>query len=76
MSGEDAGAVRRTSELARSAAEERTRWGTQVRYLRSVFIPEDETCLLLYEAPSAEAVREAARGAGLQFERVLEAVEG
>jgi Nickel responsive protein SCO4226-like len=36
-----------------------------VRFVRSVFIPEDETCLCVYEAASAEDVREAARHAGL-----------
>ena len=63
VSRQDAGAVRRTGELARSAAEEQARQGTPIRYVRSVFIPEDETCLLLYEAPSAQVVREAVRGA-------------
>lgn len=35
---------------------------------------EDETCLLRFKAASAAAVREAARGAALTFERVAEAV--
>jgi len=41
------------------------RSGNQVRFVRSVFIPEDETCLCVYRAESAEDVREAARRAGL-----------
>lgn len=59
---------------ARHAAEELTREGTRVVYLTSVFVPEDETCFLLYEAASADAVHEAARRAALPFERVSEAV--
>lgn len=59
---------------ARLAAEELTRAGTPVRYLRSIFIPRDETCFLLFEAASAEHVRDAARRAELRFERISEAV--
>jgi Nickel responsive protein SCO4226-like len=44
-----------------------------VRFLRSVFVPEDETCFYLYEATSAEAVRTAARRAALAVEDVVKA---
>jgi len=71
----DGAAVERGAERARLAAEELTREGTPVHYLRSLFVPEDETCFFLYEAASADAVREAAGRAGLRFERVTEAVE-
>ncbi len=43
-----------------------------MRFVRSVFVPEDEACFYLYEAPSAEAVREAARRAALPFARFAE----
>lgn len=56
------------------AAEELSREGTPVRYLRTIFVPEDETCYLLYEAVSAEAVRAAADRAEFRFERVAEAL--
>ncbi len=61
-------------EAARRAAEEMTREGAQVRFLRSIFVPEDETCFYLFESASAEIVSEAARRGGLAFERVAEAV--
>jgi len=51
-----------------------SREGTPVSYLRSIFAPEDETCFYLYEAGSAEIVREAARRAALPSERVTEVV--
>jgi Nickel responsive protein SCO4226-like len=51
-----------------------TRMGTAVRYLRSILVPEDETCFLLFEAASVDDVREAARIAGLPIERISEAV--
>jgi hypothetical protein len=46
-----------------------------VTYLRSIHVPEDETCFHLFEAESAEVVYEAGRRAGLTFDRVAEAVE-
>ncbi len=72
VSRDDAGAVERGAERTRLAAEELTREGTPVRYLRSIFVPEDETCFFLYEAGSAAAVREAARRSTLSFEHVAE----
>jgi len=48
------------------------REGTQVRFLRSIFVPGDEICLLLITGPSAEAVAEVVRRASITFERVVE----
>jgi hypothetical protein len=45
-----------------------------VRHLRSILVPEDETCFLLFDAPSSAAVRDALRRAAVPFERVVEAV--
>jgi len=56
------------------AAAELTGEGTPVRYVRSIFVPEDETCFVLFEAESAHAVREAARRAEIVFERIAVAV--
>jgi Nickel responsive protein SCO4226-like len=69
-----AGRPRESAERARIAADELTRAGTPVRCLRSIFVPEDETCFVLYEADSIEAVREAARLAGLLDGWVAEAI--
>ena len=74
VSRSDSAAVQAGAERARLAAEELTREGTPIRWLRSIFVPDDETCFFLYESGSAEAVREAARRAALPFERVAEAV--
>jgi hypothetical protein len=70
VSRADTAAVERDAVRAREAAEELSRTGTPVRYLRSIFVPEDETCFLLYEADSASAVREAALRARLPVDRV------
>lgn len=62
------------AERARRAAEQ-LRWqGTPIRCLRTVFVPEDETCFYLYEAASEEVVRKAAHRAALHIERIVEAI--
>jgi hypothetical protein len=48
--------------------------GNGVRYLRSILIPGDETCLHLVEADSVERVAEAFEQAGLKADRIVEAV--
>lgn len=70
----DRAALRARAEQARRAAEEVSREGTPVRYVRSIFVPDDETCFLLYEAERAADVEQAARRACVQFDRVAEAL--
>lgn len=48
--------------------------GTSVRYVRSIVIPGDETCLHLVLADSIEQVARAFEQAGLQADRIVEAV--
>jgi hypothetical protein len=60
---------------AREAAQQLTREGTPVRYVRFLLIPDDETCFHLFEGVSAEAVGQASRRAALDYERVVEAVQ-
>ncbi len=58
----------------RSAAAERTEGSARVRFDRSIHVPEDETCLYLFDAPSVQAVTLVARRPGLDALRVVEAV--
>jgi hypothetical protein len=62
-----------------SDARERARSLTDdvngVRYVRTTFLPGDETILHFFEAPSLAAMRRAAGRAELQCERIVEAVE-
>jgi hypothetical protein len=71
LSGADAYGVDRETRRARSAAAALTAEGRPVRLVRSIFVPEDETCFLLVEADTAEAVHEVANRAAVPFERVL-----
>ena len=48
--------------------------GTTVRYLRSILIPGDETCLHLVEADSVEQVVQAFEQVGLDADRIVKAV--
>lgn len=49
--------------------------GAGVRYVRTTFLPGDETILHVFEAPSLAAMRRAAGRVDLQCERIVEAVE-
>ena len=59
---------------ASSAAEELTREGTRVRFDHTIYVPEDEICFFVVDAPSARDVVRAAERASLQPFRVVEAV--
>ena len=65
-----------SGELPSAAAQARwaetARAKNKVRYLRSIFVPGDELCFLLYEGPSAEAVAEAAQAAAITFDRIVQ----
>ena len=60
---------------ARAAAEELSREGTPVLYVRTTFLPDDETCFHLFEASAEEAVEEVSRRAALGRARIVPAIE-
>ena len=66
-------AARLHTERAERAAADLDREGQAVRCLSTIFVPEDETFLLLFRAPSAEVVEEAVNRAGLQCEHIAAA---
>jgi hypothetical protein len=70
----DESGAERVAHRVRVAADELTREGTPVRYVRSIFVPEDETCFVLCEATAADAVIRTAERASLRFARVAAAV--
>ena len=65
------GAVERSRERARALADA----GEGVRYVRTTFLPGDETILHVFEAPSPEALSRAVSEAALPYGRIVEAVE-
>jgi flagellar biosynthesis/type III secretory pathway ATPase len=68
--------IRLIGERCREACERLERDGTSVRLLRSVFVPQDGSCLLVYEAESARAVADAVARADIGATRVVEAIQG
>ena len=67
--------ARAAGRRARAAAEELSREGVPIRYVRTTFLPDDETCFHLFEAVSADAVEEVSRRAELGRARIVSALE-
>ncbi len=59
----------------RQATEVLARAGTQVAYVRSVFLPEDEMCFHFFEAASLDVIKESCRRLGLAGGRITMATE-
>ncbi|OFV99173.1 MAG: hypothetical protein A3H28_01510 [Acidobacteria bacterium RIFCSPLOWO2_02_FULL_61_28] len=50
-----------------------TAQGKNVRYIRSMFLPEEARCMCLFEAPNPQLVKEVNDAAKLPYTRVVEA---
>jgi hypothetical protein len=61
---------RQTAEAAERA---RAAANVHVRYRRTIFVPPDETCLHVFEAPTVGALQDALLAAGLAYDRIVEA---
>jgi hypothetical protein len=59
---------------ARSAAEELTKLTSRVRFERSIYVPEDEICFFVFDAPTGREAALAAERAELDSIRVVEVV--
>jgi hypothetical protein len=57
------------------ASARRATGGTSARYVRSIFVPDDEICFHLLKAPSADSVDAVIRAAGIQHQRIMEVKE-
>lgn len=67
--------VEAAAARSRAAAEELAGEGAAIRFVRTTFLPDDETCFHLFEAATHELVEEAARRAGIARARITVAVE-
>lgn len=72
ISMEDLGGAQKA---AIGKAEQMTAEGTDVRYIRSTFAPEDGRCMCLFEAGSEAEVKRLNDEAGLPYDRVVEALD-
>ena len=66
-----AAAQKRAIEMGK----ELTAQGKQVRYIRSMFVPGENKCMCLFEAPNPENVREANERASIPFTRIVPAMD-
>ena len=64
-----AGAQKAAIETSRTF----TAQGKDVRYIRSMFLPEEARCMCLFEAPNSQLVREVNDAAKLPYTRVIKA---
>ena len=60
------------AKAAKETTARMTEEGTPVRYLRTTFVPGEDTCSCLFEGPSAQAVQEANDRAQIPYTRVVE----
>ena len=67
--------ARASARRARAAARALAREGVSIRYVRTTYLPDDETCFHVFGAESIHVVEEAARRAGLERARIAVAVE-
>jgi hypothetical protein len=69
-----AGELAAADRRAMSAAQRLSGPDLDVRYVRATYIPEDEICLFVFDAPSGPDAALVAQRAGLEPIRVVEAV--
>jgi hypothetical protein len=74
LAGGSRAALEEAAGRARAAAESFGARGRSVRYIRSTYQPDDETCLHFFTAASSEDVAEAARHAGLTGDRIKRSI--
>jgi hypothetical protein len=69
-----AGKLAHAERRATSAARRLSSADREVQFVRATYIPEDEICFFIFDAPSGHDAALAARRAGLEPIRVVEAV--
>lgn len=68
-------AFARAAERVRQAADELAAAARPIRFMHSTLVPEDENAFCVFSASSPGLVAEAYARAGVEFERIVEAVE-
>jgi uncharacterized protein DUF4242 len=62
-------------KAAINKAQEMSASGTNIKYIRSTFAPDDGRCMCLFEADTDAAVKRLNDEAGLPFNRVVRALD-
>lgn len=66
-----AGAQRAAIETSQRFTAE----GKPVRYIRSMYVPDEAHCMCLFEAPNAAMVEDVNKAAAIPYVRVVEAMD-
>ena len=64
-----------TQQAAIDTSRKFTAEGKPVRYIRTTFVPGEAHCMCLFEAESADHVREVNETANIPFTRIVEALD-
>ena len=64
-----------TQQAVIAVSQRFTARGEHVRYIRSIYLPDESRCMCWFEAPSAEAVAEVNEVAKVPFNRIHEAID-
>lgn len=75
LKGISLNALGQAQRAAIDAAQEMTRQGTPVSYLRSTYVPESGTCMCLFAANDAASVKALNERANLVFDRIVSALD-
>jgi len=75
LPGIDISGLAAAQQAAIEASERFQAEGRNVRYIRSTFVPGESNCMCLFDADSAELVRDVNQTAGLPFTRIVEALD-
>jgi uncharacterized protein DUF4242 len=62
-------------QSAIQAAEQLSRTGNPVKYIRSTFVPESGACMCLFEASDASTVQKLNDSANLPYTRIVPALD-
>jgi hypothetical protein len=75
LPGVSAAQVAAAELLARQLAMHLRAEGGAVRHLRSLFVPQDEQCFVLFQATSAHTLAETLERLGITYERIAEVID-
>lgn len=75
LPGVSAGQAAAAELLAKQLAMLLPAEGGTVRHLRSLFVPQDEQCFVLFQATSAHALAETLERLGIAYERIAEVID-
>lgn len=62
-------------QAAIETGQQFTAEGKNVRYIRTTFVPDEASCMCLFEADSADLVKEVNEAAQIPFTRIVEALD-